>query len=113
MTSRLKETLPFHLFIRRSKVLQMYKDFRRASRKVKDLDLRGSLKSQIHSEFKSHQGKDDAAAIKGLLGEGIRTLGKLRSMSEEAEKADANINREEDLDGKDYGRVGSGWPWSR
>ena len=91
----------------------MYKDFRRASRKVKDSDLRSSLRSQIHAEFKSHKEKEDAAAIKGLLGEGMRTLGKLRSMGEDVENAVENMKQPDDPEGAEQGRVGSGWPWSR
>jgi Complex 1 protein (LYR family) len=105
MASRLKDTLPFHIFIRRGKVLQMYKDFRRATRKVADKDLRIDLKNQVFSEFKSHKNKEDNAAIKLLLGEGTRNLARLRSMSDVEEVSGSNDEQ--------YGRVGAGWPWSR
>jgi hypothetical protein len=81
----------------------MYKDFRRATRKVADKDLRNDLKNQVFSEFKSHKDKEDNAAIKLLLGEGTRNLARLRSMSEV----------ESDSNDEQYGRVGAGWPWSR
>lgn len=108
MSSRLKETLPFHIFIRRGKVLQMYRDFRRASRKVADVDLRRNLSIQIFTEFKSHKGKDDNAAIKLLLGEGARNLVKLRSMSHVEE-----VPSSQEIGGVAEGRMGTGWPWSR
>lgn len=108
MSSRLKDTLPFHIFIRRGKVLQMYRDFRRASRKVADKDLRRNLSMQIFDEFKSHKNKGDNAAIKLLLGEGTRNLAKLRSMSQVEEIPSSQV-----IDGVAEGRVGTGWPWSR
>lgn len=108
MSSRLKDALPFHLFVRRGKVLQMYRDFRRASRKVADEDLRIDLKNQVHSEFKSHKLKSDAAAINLLLGEGARTLVRLQSMSR-IEETPAS----QDVEENPQGRVGTGWPWSR
>ena len=91
----------------------MYKDFRRASRKVPDVELRYSIRCQILDEFRSHQRKEDAAAIKGLLGEGMRTLTKLRSMSEEVENVDHGVSRLSSTEGEEQGRVGTGWPWSR
>ena len=91
----------------------MYRDFRRASRKVSDADLRASLRTQILSEFKSHKNKDDAAAIKGLLGEGMRTLTKLRSLSEEVEQINLGVSQLSGSEGNKQGRVGTGWPWSR
>jgi|Transcript_12643 hypothetical protein len=110
----LKDSIPFHIFIRRQKVLQMYKDFRRASRKVPDPDLRISLKNQIISEFRTHSTKQDAAAIKSLLGEGMRSLLRLRSMGvdnlNDFDSGKSILNDEED---PESGRVGTGWPWSR
>lgn len=92
----------------------MYKDFRRASRKVPDPDLCVSLKNQIITEFRIHSTKQDAAAIKGLLGEGMRSLLKLRSMAVENvndfDKGRSMINDDED---PGQSRVGTGWPWSR
>ena len=91
----------------------MYRDFRRASRKVSDSDLRANLRIQILSEFKSHQNKEDAAAIKGLLGEGMRTLTKLRSLSEVVEQVYPDVSQSCDKEANEQGRVGTGWPWSR
>lgn len=86
----------------------MYRDFRRASRKVADKDLRRNLSMQIITEFKSHKYKGDNAAIKLLLGEGTRNLAKLRSMSQVEEIPPSQV-----IDGVAEGRVGTGWPWSR
>ena len=91
-------------------MLQMYRDFRRASRKVADADLRFSLKNQILSEFKSHKDKVDTAGIKGLMGEGARTLARLQSMSEVIVPDETEAKA---IGGEEQGRVGTGWPWSR
>lgn len=83
----------------------MYKDFRRATRKVADKDLRIDLKNQVFLEFRSHKNKDDNAAIKLLLGEGTRNLARLRSMSE--------VEQVSSLNDEQHSKVGAGWPWSR
>lgn len=91
----------------------MYKDFRRASRKIPDEDVRSDLRKQIISEFRNNKDKNDGAAIKGLLGEGIRSLARLRSMVPSNSISDPIPEPTTDETDETDLRVGKGWPWSR
>ena len=107
--SRLKQTLPFHAFLQRNKILSLFKDLWRSSRDVVDTDLRSSIRNQISNEFRFNREKRDPVAIKTLMLEGLRNLEKLRAMG-------GGDIKQQDVDAtatSKSGYLGAGWPWMR
>ena len=85
-------------------MLNLYKDFRRASRRINDERLRLSINQQIVSEFRTNSSLVDIVAIKTLMTEGKRNLEKLRAYT-----AFESPRKSEETSGP----VGKGWPWMR
>jgi hypothetical protein len=106
MTSRVGKTVPFAIFIRRQKVLTLYRLLFRAARKIDNIELRKSVSIQISSGFRSNANLADSMAIKSSILEGHRYLDQIRSMSSHDSLSSSKEN-------VDTFVVGTDWPWSR
>ena len=114
-SSRLKDVIPLHIFVRKQQVLQMYKDFRRAGREVADDGLRHSIRTQVIYEFHSNKNLTDTVAIKTLMTEARRNLEKLRSMGSSTMPSPSAESEQEEVEDENerQHRIGTGWPWAR
>ena len=116
MSRRVKDAMSFRFFVRRQQVLQLYRTFLRASRRVADPELKKELSAQIKHEFRNNVGITDASVVKSLIVEATRNLERLQAM---AMKTDSDVmvqhqNNSVTTDEDDErGRVGKGWPWQR
>ncbi len=106
----IKDALPFHLFMRRQKVLQLYRNMLRANQNITDQNLRLDLRAEIKREFQRGKSLTDAASINQSLTEGQRQLVMLRSLGDNS-VSDGWLSSGEEHDKR--GRVGQGWPWER
>mmetsp|Transcript_1777 Transcript_1777/g.2412 ORF Transcript_1777/g.2412 Transcript_1777/m.2412 type:complete len:146 (+) Transcript_1777:3-440(+) len=88
-------------FMRKKRVIQMYRDFLKNAQKFKDPIVAQDIRAQIRTGFCSQKFVSDRFLIKGLLTDASRQLQTLTAMVE-----DQNSN----LDELDY-EVGEGWPW--
>ena len=104
-------------FIRRAKVISMYRSYLRKvyniSESIYGIDLKISLKDEIRSEFRKNGQLSDSRLIKSALIEGQRNLQKLDAYvlernDEKQQIVDIDIN-EDDV----KRRVGEGWPWDK
>jgi len=103
--SRKIKTLPFALFIKRQKVLTLYRNMHRATRKVADTDLRRSITEQIQSAFRINSTLEDNSAIKACMTEANRSLSQIEALAETTVGPGGSSD--------DQYVVGQDWPWSR
>ena len=74
MSKRLGETLPYKEFVRRSGILNMYREMNRAARRIEDPILRVSLSNEIRDQFRHNADLKDAMSLKGVMLESGRQL---------------------------------------
>jgi primosomal protein N'' len=100
--SRNIKTLPFALFIKRQKVLVLYRSLHRTARRIADADLRNSIREQIRSSFHINATLEDNTAIKACLTEANRSLAQIEALVESSSTST-----------DDQYTVGQDWPWAR
>jgi hypothetical protein len=121
MSSKLKDALPLHVFIRKAKTIHLYRSMLKATRELDNIALREDIKCQIKEEFSNNKHHTDIVVIKSLLLDADRKFQKLKDLSSSpVKKVDMdmptwlnnnNNNNEDDGDEDVKGRVGTGWPW--
>ncbi len=109
MSSRRLKTVPFANFIRRQKVLSLYRVMQRTGRRIVDEQLRQSVSVQLRTSFKANAHLSDNAAIKACLLEGNRSLQLLQSMLTDQQVVATGEKESSDAQYV----VGTDWPWSR
>lgn len=100
-------------FIRREKVIAMYRCYLRKvyniDESVYSNDLKKSLQDEIRSEFKKNGLLSDPRLIKSALIEGQRNLQKLDGyVLKRNDETPLAVITDDDI----KGRVGEGWPWN-
>ncbi|TLS29746.1 hypothetical protein PpBr36_01870 [Pyricularia pennisetigena] len=75
--SRLGPTLDLETFIRRSKVLSLYRSFVRATHKIEDPQTRKETLQYFRAEFESNRGVTDPSHVSHLLSMGRTMLGSI------------------------------------
>ncbi|KAI6363196.1 hypothetical protein MCOR25_005982 [Pyricularia grisea] len=75
--SRLGPTLDLESFIRRSKVMSLYRSFVRATYKIEDPQTRKETLQYFRAEFESNRGVTDASHVSHLLSMGRTMLGSI------------------------------------
>ncbi|TLD21435.1 hypothetical protein PspLS_09097 [Pyricularia sp. CBS 133598] len=76
-SSRLGPTLDLESFIRRSKVMSLYRSFVRATYKIEDAQTRKETLQYFRSEFESNRGVTDPSHVSHLLSMGRTMLGSI------------------------------------
>ncbi|KAI6253060.1 hypothetical protein MCOR07_010114 [Pyricularia oryzae] len=83
--SRLGPTLDLESFIRRSKVMSLYRSFVRATYKIEDPQTRKETLQYFRSEFESNRGVTDSSHVSHLLSMGRTMLGSIeRSVNQKS-----------------------------
>ncbi|CAE7940988.1 unnamed protein product, partial [Symbiodinium sp. KB8] len=99
-----RKALGFHDFLRRAKVIRLYRDMLRTASKLDHGEFL-DVKHQIRAEFEKHRHEDDAGTLKGLLVEGAH---KLAALKQSVTAAKAEVVAEEDAE---YSPKDMAWPW--
>ena len=97
-------------FIRRGKVISLYRSFLRKVNNIDKNDLKKSLLIEIKSSFRKNSILVDPALVKVALIEAERYLQKLDSY---VSSKGIEILQENDSDDDIKGRIGEGWPWDK
>lgn len=97
----LQQNIPgFGEYLRKRRVLSIFRSMLKATRQLEDKELRKSIKTEIVGTFKKCQSISDMMTIKTCISNAERTLTQLNSM--------VNNNGSS----AQY-RIGTEWPWSR
>ena len=109
--SRLKDSIPFHVFVRRAQVLSLYRQFQRSIGHVEDQTLKKDIKSQVYSQFRANRSTTDNVVVRYLIQDAKRQLIQLQAITNQDKTCIENswINTKDADD--ERGRVGTGWPW--
>mmetsp|Transcript_24737 Transcript_24737/g.41242 ORF Transcript_24737/g.41242 Transcript_24737/m.41242 type:complete len:120 (+) Transcript_24737:16-375(+) len=118
--SRLGQTLPLHIFIRRRQVVHLYRHLLKACKNVDDSSVKSDLIDEIKLEFHTNKELEEKIAIKNAITQGNRSLTQLNDMiggQNRVYGSNAIAGESSWLDTNDCdderGRVGTDWPWSR
>ena len=118
--SRLANTLPLHVFIKRQQVLRLYRQLLKTARGIEDEQLRASLREEVRIEFKNSKSLVDKVAIKTAIIQAQKSLTQLEDLSSRKSTASSGNTSKAKVTGSWLdssesgdirGRVGTGWPW--
>ena len=92
--------ISFAAFMKKQKVISLYRSLVKSALKIEDFELRRSIRLQIRDSFKASKQLHDATAIKSCLTEAKRALAQIDSMATKTETREGVV-------------VGTQWPWMR
>ena len=116
--SKVESALSFPLFMRRQKILGLYRSILKAAKKMESPDMRDSIRNEVRNGFKVNKHLVEKISINACVKEAETSLRTLKGLAKEGDdNYDCRGGDGSWLDNSDEddqrGRMGTGWPWER